>query len=150
MSPRRVTLVTGPPCAGKTTYAQTHAQLGDIIADRDHIAQELGAISLHNHLPVIASHAEHIMRTRLTDIAEMTTGTAWVIRSAPDPVERETLATWLQADQVLVLLPDAELLNSRIRKRPTPGRTLRAVRSWHRRYAPAACDTLTTHEPDPT
>lgn len=33
-----ITVVTGPPCSGKSTYVRTHARPGDIIVDFDAIA----------------------------------------------------------------------------------------------------------------
>lgn len=42
-----LTIVTGPPCAGKTTYVSEHAQPGDIIIDFDALAQALGSPPHH-------------------------------------------------------------------------------------------------------
>ena len=36
-------VITGPPCAGKSTYARENAKAGDIIVDFDTIASALGA-----------------------------------------------------------------------------------------------------------
>jgi hypothetical protein len=36
-------IVTGPPCAGKTTYVREHARPGDIIIDFDAMAAAFGA-----------------------------------------------------------------------------------------------------------
>jgi broad-specificity NMP kinase len=44
-----LTVVTGPPCSGKTTYVQQHALPGDIIIDFDHLAQALGSPVTHEH-----------------------------------------------------------------------------------------------------
>lgn len=42
-------IITGPPCAGKTTYIQTHAQPGDIRIDYDHIANTIAGQPEDNH-----------------------------------------------------------------------------------------------------
>jgi hypothetical protein len=42
-----LTVITGPPCAGKTTYARQHALPGDIIIDFDEIAMALGCPARH-------------------------------------------------------------------------------------------------------
>ena len=44
-----LTVVTGPPCSGKSTYAWTRAQDGDIVIDFDRIAQAIGSGSPHDH-----------------------------------------------------------------------------------------------------
>lgn len=44
-----VTLVIGPPCAGKTSYVSEHAQPGDLIVDTDALAQALGSPAAHGH-----------------------------------------------------------------------------------------------------
>ena len=44
-----LTVITGPPCAGKTTYARQHAMPGDIIVDFDEIAMALGCQARHTY-----------------------------------------------------------------------------------------------------
>lgn len=46
-----LTVVTGPPCSGKTTYVRTHAQQGDIVIDFDNLAEALGSTVRHGHSP---------------------------------------------------------------------------------------------------
>lgn len=46
-----LTVITGAPCAGKSTYARQHAMPGDIIIDFDAIAQALGSPATHGHEP---------------------------------------------------------------------------------------------------
>jgi len=38
-----ITIVTGPPCSGKSTYIREHAQAGDIVIDMDRIALAITA-----------------------------------------------------------------------------------------------------------
>ena len=40
-------VVTGPPCAGKSTYIREHAADGDVLVDYDELAQALGRKELH-------------------------------------------------------------------------------------------------------
>lgn len=44
-----LTVVTGPPCSGKTTYVREHARDGDIIIDFDNLAEALGSKVRHGH-----------------------------------------------------------------------------------------------------
>ena len=40
-------VVSGPPCGGKSTYVDSHAQPGDLRIDYDKIALSLGAEESH-------------------------------------------------------------------------------------------------------
>lgn len=48
-----LTVITGPPCSGKTTYARQHAVPGDVVIDFDDLAQALGSTSTHDHDPLL-------------------------------------------------------------------------------------------------
>lgn len=37
-----ITVITGPPCSGKSTYLRQHAQPGDLTLDYDQLCQALG------------------------------------------------------------------------------------------------------------
>lgn len=108
---RRVVLVCGPPCAGKTTHVTEHAQPGDLILDADTIG-------------------EIAMRQRLDQVAAMTHGTAWVIRCCPGPTQRDALAAQIAATETLLLYPDLAELLARARRRPHPQRHITAIRKW--------------------
>lgn len=44
-----LTVVTGPPCSGKSTYVRTHRQPGDLVIDFDDLARSLGSPDPHDH-----------------------------------------------------------------------------------------------------
>jgi predicted ABC-type ATPase len=44
-----LTVITGPPCSGKSTYLAKHFRTGDIRIDHDPIAQALGSPTPHDH-----------------------------------------------------------------------------------------------------
>lgn len=46
-----LTVVTGPPCSGKSTYVRGRAKPGDIVIDFDVLAQALGSPNPHDHAP---------------------------------------------------------------------------------------------------
>lgn len=111
---RRVILVTGPPCAGKSTYVAQHAQLGDLILDQD----ALGA---------------RRMTAALAHIATMADGTAWVIRCAPGPTARRALARRIHATELVHLVQPEPTLVQRAARRPHPRRHIAAVAQWFTR-----------------
>lgn len=54
-----MTVITGPPCSGKSTYARTHAKPGDIVIDFDTLCQALGS-------PVPHDHPDHVRAVAIT------------------------------------------------------------------------------------
>lgn len=111
---RRVVLVTGPPCAGKTTHVRQHAQPGDLILDQDHLGRTA-------------------MNTGIARVAAMTNGTAWVIRCAPGPKARRALIQQLAATEHLHLVEPQPTLINRAAHRPNPRRHIAAVAQWFKR-----------------
>jgi hypothetical protein len=108
---RRVILVTGPPCAGKTTHVRQHAQPGDLVLDQDAIGARR-------------------MNAALAQVAAMTEGTAWVIRCAPGPTARRALAQQVGATERVHLVEPEPTLVHRAARRPHPRRHIAAVAQW--------------------
>lgn len=82
-----LTVVTGPPCAGKTTHVRQHAKPGDIVIDYDHIAQAIGSPDTHDHPAPIA----YVARAMRTTAIRAALGCArrgarvWIIDTTPTP-----------------------------------------------------------------
>ena len=56
-------IITGPPCSGKSTYAQTHAKAGDMVIDLDRIALSISAEETEHHsYPLAIRNTARIMR----------------------------------------------------------------------------------------
>jgi len=133
---RRVTLVCGPPCAGKSRYVADHARPGDVVVDYDAIARSMGSPDAWDHPEPIRMLARS-RRTDLEDeVARMPSGTAWVIRSLPEGDRRAAMARRLRATDVVVLdVPPEEALRRAAHDR-RPSWTESVITSWWRRYTP--------------
>lgn len=125
---RRVRLITGPPCAGKTTWAKQHAGPDTIVLDFDDFACAVGSTARWNHRREHRDAAEGLMLDAMLDVAEATDGDWIVIRTAADPIDRAELAAWLHAELV-VLCPPYEVLAARAAQRTGP-RALNGIRHW--------------------
>ena len=125
---RTVTIVAGPPCGGKSTYVARRAKPGDVVVDFDMIARRLGSPARWIHPEPFRSRANREVDRLLGQIEAMTTGTAWVIRSLPDPAERAALAARLRA-VVVVVDPGESVCLARAASRPSG--TARVIRRWY-------------------
>jgi hypothetical protein len=103
---RWLTLVAGPPCAGRADYVREHMTPGALVIDR----RVLGHKTYHR---------------RVSDLGR-TTGEVWVIEGAAGPDARANLARRLGADEVVVVCPDEATLLSRA----TTGADRVGIRNW--------------------
>jgi tRNA uridine 5-carbamoylmethylation protein Kti12 len=138
-----VTLVCGPPCAGKTTLAQHHAHLDPnaTVLDFDAIAVELGSPHRWDHPKPIREQAEQAMQHRMHTLPLDPDLHLYVIRTAPQPQQRTHLATLLHAHRVWVVDPGYQVCIARCRADRRPRGTESAIRRWYDRYEPAPVDT---------
>jgi hypothetical protein len=85
-----LTVVTGPPCSGKTTYVQESRQSHDIVVDFDALAVALGSPVTHGHArPVWKTAIEARDAAVEAAIAQHHKGaTVWVIDTRPLPSKR--------------------------------------------------------------
>lgn len=143
---RKVTLVCGPPCAGKTTWIAAHAQPGDTVLDIDVLAKLCGSDRGHNHDGKFYRAAQ-VEFDALCDVVKASDRPAWVIRSAPEAAKRRAWADRCGATRTVVLLPPRGVLYARAldRDNNAPGHavdTCTAITRWFRRYQPHRDDVL--------
>lgn len=82
-----ITVVVGPPCSGKSTYARTHAKPGDITVDFDTLAQALGSPTPHDHTPDIRNVTIAMRRAAIDAAvkAHLHGATVWIVDCNPNP-----------------------------------------------------------------
>lgn len=128
-----VTLVYGPPCAGKNTHVTQHASPGDLVVDFDAIITALGGTGGHDQpeqlRPFAFDCVDAVMRRLASGdhIAER----AWVIQTAPTRAQRAPF----RRGELVGLIPDKAVCVERAR-RERPKEWLGYIDNWYARYEP--------------
>ncbi|MBU6289955.1 MAG: HNH endonuclease [Chloroflexi bacterium] len=132
-----ITLVMGPPAAGKSTYVREHARAGDLIVDYDAIAESLGADphqrgqALH---PAINAARNAILRA----LRAGTTGAsrAWIISAHPQADSK------FPYHDVICIDPGLEVARANAQAANRPADYRAAIERWYE--ARAAVTDLTS------
>lgn len=110
------TVITGPPCAGKSTYAREHAAPTDILIDLDDLAAVLTTTSERYEVPDNARKVAMDMRMTAITSAARQQADVWVIDTEPSP-ERQAVYRMAQARYVQ-LDPGMDVCLARAADRP--------------------------------
>jgi hypothetical protein len=78
-----ITVITGAPCSGKTTYIKQHAKPGDITVDFDEMAKVLGNPPGQELELVLAEAARAAWHAVVDVILQHPSRQAWIIHSRP-------------------------------------------------------------------
>lgn len=126
-----LTIVCGPPGAGKSTWVDAHAGALDTVIDLDRITQRLTGRPGHHRGTAHLDAAIRVRNAMLGGLARSQAPRAFFIVSAPAPAERQWWTDKLGGDIVLVD-PGQSTCQARILDRGTPWLT-QAVADWYRR-----------------
>lgn len=129
-----VTIISGAPASGKSTYARQHAKPGDLIIDFDIIRRAVGGTKWDDR-PEIIRAAFTRRAEMLHSLSSRSEGQCWLIVMAPTQRERDT---WREAlghkAQVIVLgTPEATCIERITRdpeRKPVAAKQVEAVRTW--------------------
>ena len=130
-----ITVITGPPCSGKTTYLASSARPGDIIIDFDALAAALGSPASHG-APRSLRNVAHAARYAAINAALKVTDTdVFIIHSQPNTqwMDRYTAAHAI----IKVIDPGIGECLRRAADDNRPDWTAQAIRQWYRRDAVA-------------
>ena len=111
-----LTIITGPPAGGKSTYVKQHATSGDTIIDLDNIADDLSGHDGHDWPRRWLGAALNERNRILGSLATQGPGAAWFIIGAPTPDERAWWAKKLRPREVVVLETAIDVCMARIRQ----------------------------------
>lgn len=129
-----VTVVTGPPAAGKTTHVREHAQDGDVIIDFDLIANTLAGKEADNH-----EHAVHIQtvakaaRQATLDAAIKTSARVWLIHAMPSSKQQAEYSA--RGAEIITIDPGKDVVMQRI-KNERPAHMAKAAGAWYSQQKP--------------
>lgn len=128
-----MTVITGPPCAGKTTYVAEQRALGDLVIDLDPIARALGYPADHvewndPHPAVAAARAarqavlDHVNAGRLRC-------NVWLIDSKPHATSLRIYQR--QGARVVNLDPGCEACHNRADRDQRSASTHEQIDRWY-------------------
>ncbi|WP_432793954.1 hypothetical protein [Rhodococcus ruber] len=130
-----ITIVAGPPCAGKTTYVAQQSRAGDVVVDFDQIAEVLGGSS-HDHAPHVAELARNARRTVIDLVLDhsdalrgIRTADVWIIDAAPSPLALTRYAQ--RGARFEVVDPGIETCLSRALADHRPDWTIQEIHRWY-------------------
>lgn len=132
-----LTVVVGPPCAGKSTYVRAHARDGDVTVDYDAIARALGSRRDHEAPRAVADTASRARDAAVSRVMAKR-WPAWVIHSRPSA---DQIAAYRDAGARLVLMDPGidECLRRCVEDSRPPGTEAR-IRDWYERPPQLAAD----------
>lgn len=123
-----ITVVVGPPCAGKSTYVREHALPGDVVVDFDLLARALGSPDEHSAPEAVRSAAFAAREAAIGD-AIGSGATAWVIHTSPQP---EKINAYEDASASFLLLdPGKDECLRRCEADGRPPGTAEAIEAWY-------------------
>lgn len=132
----RLLVVTGPPCAGKSSHVDEHRAPGDLVVDLDRIAGALGHEG--DHLDWADPSGVHQLVARIARAAvvkALLTGAlhvpaaAWVIETSP---QRWQLAAYRRRGAEFIHLdPGREVCHERATADSRPKSTHAEIDAWY-------------------
>lgn len=129
----RITVVTGPPAAGKSSYIAEHAKPGDVRLDLDEIAVALGSPDPHDAPETIRGLARTARAAALEQILDGIDVDAWVIHTRIWPAQAARYEA--AGADVVTVDPGIDETLARAAADGRPAWTEQAIRDWYAQSA---------------
>lgn len=133
----RITLVAGPPCSGKTTWAHENA---DVVLDWDELYAEVSGLPLYIQPPSFKSEVDALWNERRWAMTE-----GVIVRCAPRKQHRAIWRKTHRATIVVLAVPEdvcLERLDATDRPEDTKRRDRLYIPQWWMEYEPSIHDTV--------
>jgi len=124
-------VVTGPPCAGKSTYVQENRKDKDVVVDYDLIAQALGSSEPHDSKGAIRTCALSA-RDLVTDLCIERDFDSWVIRTELDSEDEELFR--IAGAEFVELDPGEDECIARAEADGRPQDCIDAIHAWYAKH----------------
>lgn len=126
-----LTVVTGPPCSGKTSWVDLHAGPNDVVIDLDRIAHALTtpAADPHTHHPTVYRVAQKARWAALTEALRHVDDTdVYVIHTQPKP---QSLASYeAHGARIITLDPGRDVVLDRCKRMRSP-EAVKVAERWY-------------------
>ena len=116
-----LTIVTGPPCGGKSTYIKENAKDGDIVIDMDEIARSLvkGDVSNHDYSDEVRAIARAARKGAVKQAVIVGQGNrlgVWIIHTDPPVADRHMYQ--VVGAKIVECSPGLQVCLERLKTRP--------------------------------
>lgn len=132
---KKVFVVYGPPCSGKTTFVKNNARSDDLILDMDKIWQALSINDMYKRSDALRQNVFKV-RDDIMDMIKTRTGQwhdAYVIGSYPDKYERNRIVSTLGAEEIYIECTKDEC--EKRAKTNRPKEWLDYIEDWFKKFA---------------
>ena len=125
----KITVVVGPPCAGKSTFVQKAKKPNDVVVDADLLAQALGSEVAHDATGDVRDLMFSLRRVAISIVLDGIKSPAWIIHTNPDT---RLIRGYHEAGATFKLLdPGIEECLARAEAQGRPAGTDEAIRAWY-------------------
>lgn len=122
-------VISGPPCAGKSTYLREHAQDGDLRVDYDVIATALGSMNSHAAEGLIKQASFDAREGAIKAALNDPKFESWIIHTSPS---EEHVKLYEEAGAEFIELdPGYEICMERASQDERPQQTIDVIERWY-------------------